>query len=651
MPGRARWPHLFRPLWVAGLELPNRMVMPAMDPSLAAPDGGVTDAMIRHYVERARGGVGLIVTGNMACEARGRISPWMPLVSDDRFIAGLTRLTDAIHAENGRVFLQVSHGGRQTLSHFAGTQPVSASAIPCPVLREPPRALEDEEVDEIADAFAAAAERAQTAGADGVEFHMAHGYLVCQFLSPYSNHRDDRWGGDEAGRARLAVEIVRRSRARVGPDFPLQCRLSADERVDGGITPPLAINYAKRLVAAGASALSISACNYESYRYNMPSYYLPEATYASLARTVRCGIDAAVPVIAVGRFRTGDLAEATLVAGDADLVAMGRALLADPSLPRRLIDNEPNRVRPCVACNRCAESVTLGAVRCLVNPEVGRNPEAARPAVTSKRVAVLGGGPAGVTAAIEAAKRGHRVTIYEATGRIGGKTWASAAPPQKADFGRYAAWLEDQIAASGIDVHLNHAVTPADLDGLDTDAVIVAVGSTVAPAPDIDGLAALADAGLLLRPEAALQDHLPRRHVLILGGGPEGCEIADAMIHRGDRPAVTLVELRLKIGLGLPTSVRGLLDARLRAAGVDVRTRTTVGAFADDGIALRDRRGRSHGTLPNADLVVLAIGVRARDEWLAAASAHKHVVVIGDTRRPATILEAVYDGWCVGRSL
>lgn len=645
-PGAMRWPRLFSPIRLGPLELPNRIVMPGMDPSLGAPDGGVTEAMIRHYRDRAAGGAGLIVTGNIACQPVGRVSPWMPLISDDAHVPGLRRLVDAVHAAGGRIFLQVSHAGRQTLSQFAGAQPVSASPLPCPVMREPPRALADEEVEAVADAFAEGARRARDAGADGVEFHMAHGYLVCQFLSPYSNHRTDRWGGDEEGRARLAVEIVRRTRARCGPDFPIQCRLSADERVEGGIDPPLAVAYARRLVAAGATSLSISACNYESYRYNMPAYYLPEATYAPLARAVRDGIDGAVPVIAVGRFRRPEVAEAALARGDADLVAMGRALIADPDLPRRLAAGDPGAVRPCVACNRCAEAITRGPLRCLVNPEAGRDAEPAPPADPPRDVLVIGGGPAGVTAAVEAARRGHRVRLVEASERLGGKALASAAPPEKQAFAEYADWLDRQAREAGVRVELERRLSPGDVAAESADVIIVAVGAEGRPAPDVPGLA---DHPAVRRPEAALADRTPRDHVLILGGGPEGCEVADAMAHRPDRPRVTLVELRLKIGLGLPTSVRALLQERLEAAGVDLRSRRTLAAVGPDAVTLADRRGRPAERLPSADLIVLAIGVRPPAAWSALDDPRVHVV--GDAARPATILEAVAQAWHLGRAL
>jgi 2,4-dienoyl-CoA reductase-like NADH-dependent reductase (Old Yellow Enzyme family)/thioredoxin reductase len=649
-PGPERWPNLFSPCALGTLVLPNRIVMPAMDPSLADAAGHVTQAMEDHYVARAAGGAGLIITGNVAVTPRGRLSPWMAMWADDAADAGWARLIERVHAVGGRIFPQLSHAGRQTVSQFAGGQPLSASDIPCPVMRDPPRAMTPEEIEETIEAFAAAARRAQRAGADGVEIHMAHGYLVCQFLSPYSNHRTDAWGLDTAGRTRFAVEIVRRIRARCGADFPVQCRLSADERVDGGITPPLAALHAEALVRAGATSLSISACNYESYRYNMPAYYLPEATYAELAGGVRRHLAAAglsVPVVAVGRFRRPEVAEGVLTRGDADLIAMGRALIADPDLPLKLAAGDEAAVRPCVACNRCAESVTQGPVRCLVNPQAGRVAAAAEPADRPKDVLVVGGGPAGIVAAIEAATRGHRVRLVEAGDTIGGKVRASGAPPEKAAFSALADWLEHALSQASVRVELGRRLSPAEVLADPADAILIAVGAAPNPAPPIDGLGQSAP---VMHPEAALADPTPRQHVLVIGGGPEGSEVADAFIHRRPRPEVTLVEKRPKVGLGLPSSVRALLAARLETSGVRVATGRTVAAVTAAGVALADRKGRAAETLPPADLVVLAVGVRPPAEW-AEVHLDARVIVLGDAGEPATILEAMESGWRVGRSV
>ena len=648
--GPKRWPHLFAPLQLGPLTLPNRIVMPAMDPSLADAEGRITAAFLRHYVDRAAGGAGLVVTGNIAVSPRGRLSPYMAMLADNAALPGFHGLCHDVHAVGGRIFLQLSHAGRQTLSQFCDGQPLSASNLPCPVMREPPRAMTEAEIEETIEAFAAAARRAQLAGADGVEIHMAHGYLVCQFLSPYSNLRTDAWGGDTNGRVRFAVEIVRRIRGAVGPDYPVQCRLSADERVEGGITPELAAEHAVALVDAGATSLSISACNYESYRYNMPAYYLPEATYASLARGVRQHLAAqgrSVPVVAVGRFRRPELAEDVLARGDADLIGMGRALIADPDLPRHLLAGEPEAVRPCLSCNRCAESVTLGGLRCLVNPDAGRPPDVLAPPSARRTVLVIGGGPAGATAAVEAARRGHDVRLVEAGPRLGGKLWASAAPPEKAAFAEYAAWLVRSVEKAGVKVELNHAWTVAEIRSAPEAVILVATGAEPLALPDVPGLAAHPG---VCHPEAALADQTPRRHVVVLGGGPEGCEVADTFAHRPERPRVTLIERRPKVGLGLPSSVRALLQARLEAAGVFLMTGRTLATVEADALTLVDRRGRPAETLAGADLIAICIGVRSPelDETLRG-DARLHL--LGDAREAATILEAVSEGQRIARSL
>lgn len=648
-PGAKRWPTLFSPLALGSLTLPNRIVMPAMDPSLANPDGTVTQAMIDHYVQRATGGVGLIITGNVGCDPVGRVSGRMPLLSDDAHIPGFRALCDAVHTAEGLIFIQISHAGRQTLDELAGGQTVSASAISCPVMRSSPRALEDAEVEAVAQRFADAAYRAQIAGADGVEFHMAHGYLVCQFLSPYSNKRDDRWGRDSVGRVAFAELIIRRARALVGPDFPLQCRLSADERVDGGIEPPLALEYAKALVAAGADSLSISACNYESYRYNMPCYYLPKGTYVSLAHAIREGLEAgpgpSVPVIGVGRIADGDAAESILANGHADLVAIGRALIADPALPEKLLSDAEDAVRPCVACNRCAEAITKGPLRCLVNPSAGHAIEAPSAAGSPKRITVIGGGPAGVSFAVEAARRGHDVRLLEAGTRLGGKAWASGMPPAKAAYTRYAEWLERQVDVAGIVVEFDRPQSPQTVRDLeDTDLVVIAVGAQPRPSPMIPGLA---EHPRVCHPEQALADQRPFQHALVLGGGPEGCEVADALKTRHPDAQVTVIELRRKVGLGLPSSVRAIFEERLLAQAIRLETRKTVTKIDADGIHIADKRGKKPLTLDPADLIVVATGVMAPVQWPDGPG----ILRIGDARAPATLLEAVEEGWRIGRQI
>ncbi|MBU0553859.1 NAD(P)/FAD-dependent oxidoreductase [Myxococcota bacterium] len=631
---------LLEPFALGPLTLKNRVIMPAMDPSLC-PDGDIEARTIEHYALRARGGVGLIITGNMSCEARGRVSPFMPLIESDARLPGLRRLAEAVHAEGGVIFFQISHGGRQT-TEGVSADVVAPSALGCPLLRSRPRPLEDAEVDAIADRFAEAAHRAQRAGADGVEFHMAHGYLVCQFLSPYSNTRADRWGGDEAGRARLAEEIVRRARALVGPTWPLQCRLSADEMVAGGITPPLARRYARRLVAAGATSISVSACNYESYIHNMPSYYAPRGAFAPLAAIIREGLGA--PVVAVGRFDPAS-AEAALAAGQADLIAMGRALLADPDLARRL--EQGATPRPCLACNRCVEAISTGPIRCAVNPALGHLAPPAPPAPRPKRVAIIGGGPAGLMASVEAARRGHSVSLI--TARLGGHLNEAGAAPAKTDVHAFQRFLEAEARAAGVDILLGEVAADLSVRGpdqamiaarlADAEAMAWAVGATHPPRPPIEGL----DAHPHVRwPDEALAELALGASTLIIGGGSEGAEIADALApHAGP---IWVVERRRKIGLGLPSSVRQLLEDRLTAAGVALLTRREVASISPEGVRLADGRGRLKETLPAPARIVLAVGVRA-------APSPEGATRLGDALKPASILEAARDGWRWGREV
>ncbi len=623
-------PHskLLSPFDLGPLTLPNRIIMPAMDPSLANPDGSLEARSFEHYRRRAQGGVGLIITGNMACELRGRVSPWMPLISDDRFLFGLERLATEVHTEGGRIFFQISHAGRQTLAHHAG-EVVSASALPCPLLKSHPRALESEEVEALAERFAQAVERAKRAGADGVELHMAHGYLIAQFLSPYSNKREDRWG--EGIKTAFAEEILRRSRARVGPEWPIQCRISADEFVPGGIEIELAKQQAQALEAAGATSISVSACNYESYHLNMPACYLPRGTFAPLAAKIRGALK--IPVVAVGRFDPGS-AEAALKAGQADLIALGRALLADPDLPQHLSAGNADRVRPCLACNRCAEAVGRGAICCTNNPELGlKSQSPPLPAQPPGSIAVIGGGPAGLNAATELARRGHQVQLWDPM--PGGKLWQAARPPKKKIYADYARWLIQEATRAGVEIRRQRVEQAPE-----ADLCVWATGAEPAPPPQIPGLEEQVGRRTV---ESFLSDPGQAEHLLIIGGGAEGAELADAAAQVEGIKRISVVERRPKIGLGLPSSLRRLLLQRLQEAEVKLYTRRQVGRLSPEGVELVDHRGRSKEYLPPIDQLIFAIGA----QFAKALELHS----LGDCREPGRILEAVRDGWRWGRSL
>ncbi len=418
---------LSNPFQIGNLKLNNRIVMPPMATNFAGPDGSVNERHIAYYVRRAQGGAGYITFEHTGVLQQGKAFPSMALIDSDRQIPSFRKLTEAIHREGGKIVIQINHAGRQTSSAITGSPLVAPSAIPCPVRKEGPVALSPEQIPKIVEAFALAAGRVKEAGADGVEIHMAHGYLLNQFLSPYSNKREDEYGGNAQRRMRAPIEVLQAVRHKVGLDFPIICRLSADEYVEEGLKLEASKEIAGALEKNGANALHISACVAASVYFNQPPYYVEEGVFAHLAQGIKSVVN--IPVITVGRIRTPELANRILEDKKADLVSMGRALIADPDLPAKAFGGRREDIIPCISCNRCIVSIRKGALQCAVNPETGREgvfivKKTTRP----KKVWIIGGGPAGMKAAEIAARRGHQVTLYEKENQLGGQFLLAAVP-------------------------------------------------------------------------------------------------------------------------------------------------------------------------------------------------------------------------------
>ncbi|WP_417767425.1 FAD-dependent oxidoreductase [Stappia sp.] len=415
---------LFRPGRIGPLSLKNRVVMAPMTTRLADRDGFATDAGLAYYRARAAGGVGLLTVEMAAPERAGKHRHFELGAADDTFLPGLSRIVEAIHAEGAKASIQLGHGGGHTRVDICGTTPIAPSAIPHSVQEGDtevivPEAMSRARIAETVGAFAAAAERMARAGFDAVELHAAHGYLLSQFMSPMENRRDDEYGGPLENRARFALEITRAVRAAV-PGLAVIFRMNGDDYFEGGMTPDEAVTIAGWAAEAGADAIHVTGGHYRS-RPNAAIMIPPMATvptpFLGFARMVKAAVD--VPVIAVGRFGDPAAAERALQAQEADFIALGRPLLADPDWPRTARDGR--EVRRCLACNSCVDGMRAGErLQCIVNPHAGR--EADRRGVPSRsgqRIAVIGAGPAGLAYAAEMAGT-NDVTLFERSGAVGG---------------------------------------------------------------------------------------------------------------------------------------------------------------------------------------------------------------------------------------
>ncbi len=627
---------LFSPFRIQNLELRNRIVMPPMATYFADEDGLINDRHIAYYVKRARGGAGYLTVEHTGILRQGRAAVNMTLIESDQKIPSFKRLIDAVHREGGKIVIQINHAGRSSLSSVTGSPLVAPSPIPCPVRKEMPHPLSREEIQGIAEAFRQAGRRVREAGADGVEIHMAHGYLINQFLSPFSNRRKDEYGGDGERRMRMAIEVLRSVRNQVGSDFPIICRLSADEYVEGGLRLVDSKEIARALERSGADALHVSACVPVSGYLNHPPYYAEEGVFAHLAQGIKSVVS--IPVIAVGRIRTPELANRILEEGKADLISMGRALIADPELPRKALEGRTDEIIPCISCNRCIQSIRKGALRCAVNPETGREDAfVVRRTEHPKRVWIVGGGPAGMKTAEIAARCGHEVTLYEKTERLGGQFLLAALPPKKEILNDFVTYLTNQLKKLPIRIVAGKPFDPALLKGDRPDVLIVATGAT----PFFPPIEGIQEAKVFSVTDALLGALPPGGKVLIIGGGGIGAEVADYLSETGKD--VTLVEMKEGIALDLVGHLQHFLNARLKAKGVRILTSTEATRFDPEGVRVKDPQGTRR--LDGFDSIVISLGTTPNDD-LAESLKGKvpEIYVVGDASKAGEVMEALSAG-------
>jgi 2,4-dienoyl-CoA reductase-like NADH-dependent reductase (Old Yellow Enzyme family)/thioredoxin reductase len=638
----SKYAHLLSPGNIGAMKVKNRIVMSPMVRNFATTDGVITQALIDHYAARARGGAGLIIVEASYVQASGRVWHQGIGIDDDRHIPGLAALADALKQWGSKVEVQLVHGGRQSTTQVSKLPVVAPSAVPCPVTGSFPRELSTQEVADLIEAFAQAARRAKAAGFDGVELHGAHGYIMSQFFSAHVNRRNDKYGGDLKGRAAIAVETIQRIRQLVGDSYPITIRINGRDNVPSGQTIEDAVALAKLLEAAGVAALHVTAGMAEANLNprNVPTaatMLSPRGHMIDLAAQVKSAVK--IPVIAVGGI-TPEMAERVLSEGKADFIAFGRQFLADPDFPNKLDRDERENLRPCIRCNEMCMGRILVGVRCTVNPEVGYEGEKLQPAVKPKKVAVIGGGPAGMEAARIAALRGHSVALYEKTGRLGGHLIEASVPKFKEDIGNYKDWLIGQMDKVGVKVVLGSEMTPAAVAETKPDAVVVATGST-SFRPDIPG----GDKSIVAPAIDVLLGKAPSgNHPIVAGGGAVGAEVALYLGQQGKE--VTLVEM-LPLIAGDVLPLRNALIAQLGDAKVKILTNTKIAAITDEGVTAISADKNLVNV--NGDKVILAMGLVADLKiYKAVHEKVAEVYVIGDSQEPRRMGEAIREGYRVG---
>ncbi|WAT88042.1 NADPH-dependent 2,4-dienoyl-CoA reductase [Delftia acidovorans] len=523
------YPHLNAELDLGFTTLRNRVLMGSMHVGLEeAPNG--FERMAAFYAERARGEVGLIVTGGIAPNERGRPMKGGAMMVNEHEADQHRIVTQAVHAEGGKIAMQILHFGRYAY------QPglVAPSALQAPINPFVPHALTGDEVEQTIEDFVRCAALARHAGYDGVEIMGSEGYLINEFIAARTNHRDDEWGGSYAGRMRFAVEIVRRTRQRVGRDFIIIYRLSMLDLVEGGSTLEEVIALAQAIEAAGATLLN-TGIGWHEARIPTIATKVPRAAYAWVTQRVMGQVG--IPLITSNRINTPEVAERLLAEGYADMVSMARPLLADGDFVRKARQGRADEINTCIACNQACLDHTFGGkiTSCLVNPRACHETELViAPAPAAKRIAVVGAGPAGLSFAVTAAQRGHAVTLFDAASEIGGQFNIAKKVPGKEEFHETLRYFSRQLELGGVDLRLGHRVEAAQLIEGGYDEIVLATG--IRPrVPAIDGV----DHPKVLGYLDVLQGDRPvGERVAIIGAGGIGFDVAEYLTHAGDSGAV-----------------------------------------------------------------------------------------------------------------
>lgn len=630
---------LLSPVRLGSLSLKNRIVFPPMSTKFAAEDGTVTDRMLNYYEARAEGGAGLVTLEATYVHPSGNSFSRGLGLSDDRMIPGIRRMVSRLKRHGAAVSIQLQHGGRAASPASSRQAVLVVSSIPGITSYSDARELSEDEIRMLIGCWGDAAVRAREAGIDAVELHGAHGYLLGQFFSPYTNRRQDGWGGSLEDRMRFPLEVYREVRRRVGSDYPVLYRMSAVEGVEGGVTLDDAKTLAKALVAEGCDGIHVSVGLRETNFMVSPPSCVPTGCNADLAHAIRQSIGAAAPVIVAGQIRDEDVAERILAEGKADLVAMGRALIADPHLPRKLQDSHSPIIR-CISCNEgCVGGAARGTgIACALNPLTGlEKAYDIAPAAVSRRVVVVGAGPAGMQAALTAAQRGHRVTLIEKAPRMGGLLATAARPPYKQDIEKMPAYYEAAFRKAGVTVRLDEEATLESLKAENADAIILATGS----APVFPGFCKVP--GAMVAADA-LHGAETGDRPLVIGGGLIGAETADLLSAQGRK--VTLLEMLPDIAKDMEARTRRYLLLRLRENGVAILTGTQVLEITQDrDVRVKDASGRERW-LGAFTSIVVSVGYRPvqtlanelRDAGIPAAC-------VGDCAQVGKIMSAIRSGF------
>ena len=667
---------LFESTKIGSIELKNRLAMSAMDLGFTT-EGSINKRFIDFYVERARGGVGLIVVGGCYPEMTGKV--WKSIIGldKDEYIPGLKKLTDTIHKYDTKIAAQILHGGRSASSFFSKTHPVSPSSLSHINIKQKPHALTIPEIKKVIDGYVAATVRVKKGGFDAVEIHGGMGYLINQFLSRATNKRKDKYGGSLKNRIRFAKEIVVAIKEKVGKRYPVIFRLSGEDFVEDGLKIDESVEIAKELEKAGVDAFNVSPGWHES-RTPIMLMSIPRMSYIFLSEKIKDNVN--VPVIGSVRINDLALAEEVIDNNQSDIVSIGRPLIADPELPKKYKRKQFEDIRRCIACNQGCFDSLLGfkSISCLYNVRAGRESELKiKKAKKKKKVMIIGGGPGGMEAARVAALRGHDVHLFEKTDVLGGQLRYAYIPPGREEIVNVISFLENQIKKLNVNIELSKKVDTATINKMKPDVVIAATGGV----PLIPKITGIKEKNVVVAEDVFDNKVKVGKDVVIIGGGTIGCEIAlhtakmGAMdpevacfllknkVIDGDKAVeltskgkrnITILEMKNKIGGRFGISTRWVIMKQIVDAGINSITGIKVKNMSTKSIKKKDKVCITYEDDKKdikifADTVIIAAGYKSNQDPTKKLNGKiDELYRIGDCVEVRTALEAIHEGFEVG---
>lgn len=645
---------LMSPTRIGARDVKNRIVSPPHGTFFAA-NGMVSEKQLSYYAEKAAGGVGMIVVGSVAAWDRSKASAGQNYGFSPDAIDGHRKLAGVVQPHGALLLAQLWDGGRQGSSRASHLPLLSASALPDPRVREIPKELDADEIEDMIASFARSAALLEQAGWDGVEILAAQGYGLAQFLSPQMNHRQDAWGGSHENRARIVCDIVRRIRTLVSPDFLIGVRINGDDMIAGGAGPDDAVVIARLLEDTGCvDYLNVSGASNETFPLWIADMGHKPGLFVDAARQIKREVS--IPVMVATRIKDPLLAEALIEDGTVDLVGMNRALIADPTLPAKVQAGLLSQVRPCLSCNQgCISSTGNGLpLECTVNPTVGLETSVVRTSIAGLRVGVVGGGPAGLQAAVSAAERGAEVVLFEARPTLGGQIAMAAQCSSRRELGLIVEHLGRRLVQLGVDVRMGVTATSEDLSDFDT--ILIATGSR----PWRTGFSS-AEPGVRALPghdlphvvtawEVFEQLHSIGARVLVAEDDPQGQATTAAEYLAEHGRDVTIVSRSTSIGLWSAVN-QDFLYTRLRNAGVELLPHTWITRINETTVDGHDAFSHARVPLGRFDTVVLATGAEVDDTLFRHLTDDPRVVRIGDCLAPRRLDNAIWDGFTAVQGL